>query len=264
MTKRQILPPGIFGHDRTKVTPHYAVMPPEGILPSRMPGFERTEIRFHTSPAMGAGFAQALLVIGPDGGTTAPRHDGLEHFFYVVEGSVSVSAGAATETLAPGGFCYVPAGESHALRNAGASACRVIWIKRPYQPEAGLATPPALFGTRDAVPRVNKHTNGRTWQALLGEGRLAMDMEVNILSFAPGTYFPFVETHIMEHGLFMLEGQGLYLLGGDWHECWADDFIWMGPYVPQQFYATGWGETAYLLYKNVNRDVTFPEMRRPG
>jgi (S)-ureidoglycine aminohydrolase len=82
-----------------------------------------------------------------------------------------------------------------------------------------------------------------------------MDMEVNILSFEPGTYFPFVETHIMEHGLYMLEGQGLYLLGREWHECWAGDFIWMGPYVPQQFYATGWGETAYLLYKDVNRDV---------
>jgi (S)-ureidoglycine aminohydrolase len=53
----------------------------------------------------------------------------------------------------------------------------------------------------------------------------------------------------------MLEGQGLYLLGDDWHEIWADDFIWMGPFCPQQFYPTGFGEAVYLLYKNMNRDV---------
>jgi len=27
--------------------------------------------------------------------------------------------------------------------------------------------------------------------------------------------------------------------------------------VPQQFYCTGWGEAAYLLYKDINRDVRF-------
>ena len=82
-------------------------------------------------------------------------------------------------------------------------------------------------------------------------------MNVNILGFLPGNYFPYVETHIMEHGLYMLEGQGLYLLGGDWHEVQPDDFIWMGPYCPQHFYCTGWSEAAYLLYKDVNRDVRF-------
>ena len=59
----------------------------------------------------------------------------------------------------------------------------------------------------------------------------------------------------MAHGLVMLEGQGLQLLGRDWHEIWTGDFIWMGPYCPQQFFAVGDGEAVYLLYKNVNRDV---------
>lgn len=34
---------------------------------------------------------------------------------------------------------------------------------------------------------------------------------------------------------------GLYLLGREWHEFWTGDFIWMGCYMPQQFYCTGWG-----------------------
>lgn len=31
----------------------------------------------------------------------------------------------------------------------------------------------------------------------------------------------------------------------------------MGPFVSQLFYATGWSESAYPLYKDVNRDVDF-------
>lgn len=248
------IPPGIFGHNRTMVTPHYAVMPPEGILESRLPGFAKTKVHFHTSPQMGARFAQALLVVEPGGGTTGPREDGLEHFFYVLDGQVEIGPTAETRALSAGGYAYVPAGTAYTI--LADTAARIIWIKRRYESAPGLAAPGPLFGSRQEAPRVVKHTTGRAWQYLLGEARMEMDMEVNILSFAPGTYFPFVETHIMEHGLYMLDGQGLYLLGRDWHECWKDDFIWMGPYVPQQFYATGWGETAYLLYKDVNRDVT--------
>jgi len=248
-------PPGIFGHNRTRVTPHYAVMPPQGILESRLPGLTQTLVRFQTSPAMGAAFAQALLEIAPGGGTEAEIDDGLEHFFYVLAGAIDLSAGSLRERLYPGGYAYVPAGETIAI--IAEEASRVVWIKRPYDAVARHDKPAALFGTRASVPRVHKHTDGRYWQHLLPAGNMAFDMEVNILGFAPGTYFPFVETHIMEHGLYMLEGQGLYLLGGEWHECWTDDFIWMGPYCPQQFYCTGWSEAAYLLYKNVNRDVRF-------
>lgn len=255
MTDRQVIPPGIFGANRTMVTPHYAVMPPEGILESRLPGLTGTKIHFHTSPAMGAAFAQALLVVADGGGTEAPWADGLEHFFFVLEGEADLTVGEATSRLTAGGFGYIAAEDSWRLRAIG--ALRAIWIKRPYLGAPGIAPRASFFGHRDAVPKVEKHTSGRAWQMLLGEADLAMDMEINILSFAPGTHFPFVETHIMEHGLYMLQGQGLYLLGRDWHECWTADFVWMGPYVPQQFYCTGWGEAAYLLYKNVNRDVVF-------
>jgi (S)-ureidoglycine aminohydrolase len=249
-------PPGIFGHNRTMVTPHYAVMPPEGILESRLPGWDGTLVRFHTSPAMGARFAQALLEIASGSGTTEPLQDGLEHFFYVVSGTIELASGAQRESLDAGGFAYSPAGAALSLA-AHDGPANVIWIKRPYKTIPGHATPAALFGHRDRVKRRLKHTDGRAWQHLLPDEDLGFDMAVNILSFAPGTHFPFVETHIKEHGLYMLQGQGLYLLGREWHECWTGDFIWMGPYVPQQFYCTGWQEAAYLLYKDINRDVEF-------
>ncbi len=48
-----------------------------------------------------------------------------------------------------------------------------------------------------------------------------------------------VEIHVMEHGLLMLEGGGIYRLGDRWYPVTAGDFIWMAPYCPQWFGALG-------------------------
>lgn len=249
-------PPRSIGHNRSLVTPHYAMMPPEGILVSILPGFERSIIRFQTSPEMGARFAQCLLEIAPDGGTTAPRDDGLEHFLFVVSGAVMVGANDDQQRLTAGGFAYLPTGTRYAIRNAGAEQANVVWVKRRYVALPDIPAPPVRFGHRDSVQKTAFPGQARWRQFLLGHADLAFDFEMNLMGFAPGTHFPAVETHIMEHGLVMLQGQGMQLLARDWHEVWAGDFIWMGPYVPQQFFCTGDGEAVYLLYKNVNRDVT--------
>ena len=129
-------------------------------------------------------------------------------------------------------------------------------MKKRWQPAPGLDVPPAFVKQRDDAAATN-HTGqqGRGFIHLTGYGDLRHDFEMNLMFFEPGTCFPAVETHIMEHGLYMLEGQGLYFLGQDWHEIWAGDFIWMGSFCPQQFYPTGYGRAVYLLYKDVNRDV---------
>lgn len=253
-----VLPAGIFAHSRGVVTPQYAVMPEEGILRSRLPAFEKTDVRVQTSPAMGARFAQILLQIEQGGGTTSPQNDGLEHFFYALDGQIEISIDGSTSTLEPHGFAYVPAGCPYTLKSEHIDGGRVIWIKRPYE-KIDLATPDALVGHRSDVHKDRQeHTNGRYWQHLLGNGDMRFDMEVNILGFEPGVYFPYVETHVMEHGLYMLEGQMIYQLAGDIHEVWATDFIWMSAYCPQFCYCTGWSDAAYLLYKDVNRDISVP------
>ena len=78
---------------------------------------------------------------------------------------------------------------------------------------------------------------------------------MNIFTFPPGASLPVTETHVMEHGLYFLQGQGVYYLGDSWREVQAGDFIWMGPYCPQSFYATGSEPSRYIYYKDVNRDV---------
>ncbi|OWT55707.1 (S)-ureidoglycine aminohydrolase [Candidimonas nitroreducens] len=255
MSKRQIQPPGVFAHHRAALTSHYAVMPPEGILESRIPGISNTTISVQASRSLGAEFAQILLDMRAGGGMDHARNDGLQAFFYVISGQAWLEIDGRSHDLRPGSFAYVPAGANIRLANAGGENARVIWLKKAYEAVEGIRPPKALVSHRDQVEKVNKHTQGRTWQHLLPDEDPAFDFAMNILSFEPGNYFPMIETHVMEHGLYMLEGQGMYLLQADWHECWEGDFIYMAPFCPQFFYATGWSRASYLLYKNVNRDI---------
>ena len=82
---------------------------------------------------------------------------------------------------------------------------------------------------------------------------LRHDMHVNIVNFQPGGVIPFPETHVMEHGLYVLEGKAVYLLNTDWVEVEAGDFMWLRAFCPQACYAGGPGAFRYLLYKDVNR-----------
>ncbi|SEG71949.1 (S)-ureidoglycine aminohydrolase [Bosea lathyri] len=251
------LPPGAIGHNRGVVRPNYAFMPPEGVLVSRLPHFERTIARILAAPVLGARFAQYVLEIEPSGGTRAPfREDGIQHFYYVLSGQALFTVdGGAPQAFTPGSFAYVPPGMAFSLRNDGPEPARVLALRKRYEP-AGLPVPEAIVSHRDAVP-VTNHTGfeGRGFQFLLPYGDMRFDFEMNLMWFKTGACFPDVETHVMEHGLYMLEGQGLYFLGTEWHEIWERDFIWMGGYCPQQFYPTGFADACYLLYKNVNRDV---------
>ncbi|MFW6074659.1 MAG: cupin domain-containing protein, partial [Chloroflexota bacterium] len=196
------LPPGIYAQSRQVVTSQYSVMPPEGVLASRLPGFTDTTVRFLTSPEMGARFAQALLEIEPGGGTTTPRDEGLEHVFYLLSGEVTITIDDEDHQIEPHGYVYVPIGHPYAIKGGGDGQARLIWIKRPYEP-IDLPAPDPVVGRRETAYRVeNPDEPGRYWLRLLPVDDMAFDMEVNILGFEPGVYFPYVETHIMEHGLY--------------------------------------------------------------
>jgi (S)-ureidoglycine aminohydrolase len=81
----------------------------------------------------------------------------------------------------------------------------------------------------------------------------AYDFAVNTMTYDPGAALSMVEIHVMEHGLLMLEGGGIYRLGDSWYPVEAGDFIWMGPYCPQWFGALGKRPAKYLIYKDWRR-----------
>jgi (S)-ureidoglycine aminohydrolase len=253
--------PGAIGHNRGVVKSNYAFIPPEGVLISRLPHMDKTVVRVLAAPVLGANFAQYVLEIEPGGGIVTPfEESNVQHFYYGLSGDATISiASGITEPFSPGSYAYLPPATRFTLHNQSEEPVRVLCLRKRYEPTPGFAVPESILSHRDAVPMTN-HTGleGRGFQFLLPYGDLRFDFEMNLMWFRNGAYFPAVETHVMEHGLFMLQGQGLYFLSNDWHEIWAEDFIWMGGYCPQQFYPTGPGECCYLLYKNVNRDVSLP------
>jgi (S)-ureidoglycine aminohydrolase len=81
----------------------------------------------------------------------------------------------------------------------------------------------------------------------------AYDFAVNTMTYDPGAALSIVEVHVMEHGLLMLEGGGIYRLGDSWYPVEAGDFIWMAAYCPQWFGALGKHPAKYLIYKDWRR-----------
>ncbi len=201
---------------------------------------------------MGTRFIQHELQFEPKGRTRSPLNDGLEHFLFVLEGQLRIDTSGENRDLDQGGFAYLPPGLGYSLRNSGDGTTRVFWTRRRYKP-LDSQKPAPLFGNEKDVPALPCDTYLE--QHLIPyEEDTAYDLAFNLLNFEPGIHFGFVESHIMDHGLYMLQGRGIYWLNGDHHEVQADDFIYMAPYCPQFFYATGWVKGRYLVYKDVNRD----------
>jgi (S)-ureidoglycine aminohydrolase len=242
---------GLVGN-RAVVRRNYAILPPEGVATSVLPEWRDTVSRVLTAPAMGARFAQYLLEVAARGGSVQRLRADVEMFLYVLEGQATLALNGASHLLGPGAFAYGQPGSEFGLE--ATRAARLLWLKKAYAP-FGPAKPADVVGDEARVP-------GETYLGIEGlllktllPAELAYDMAMNIFTFPPGYSLPVTETHVMEHGLYFLEGQGVYYLGNTWSEVRQGDFIWMGPYVPQSFYATSSSPARYLYYKDVHRDV---------
>jgi len=243
--------PGLV-HSRAVVKRNYAILPQAGVAVSVLPEWMKTVARVLTAPAMGARFAEYLLELAPGGGCDETMRDSVEAFFYVLEGEIGLTHDDRARTLRRGGFAYVNPGTRLTVEAHGPA--RLLWLKKVYQP-FGSRGPDDVVGNEADVPgETYMGIDGLVLKTLLPADP-AWDMAMNIFTFPPGYSLPVVETHVMEHGLWMLEGRGVYYLGDTWYEVEAGDFIWMGPFVPQSFYATGTTPSRYLYYKDVNRDV---------
>lgn len=230
----------------------YMLLPQANRVTSVIPNFKDVVAQVLATPQLGAWFAQYELLLSPGGRSVEPIDDGLEHFLYVLEGSMELTLEGKKQPLGQGGYTWFPPGLAYGMRNAQSATSRVLWLRRPYEEVEGLAVPDPIIANEKDVPALPEDTYLE--QHLIPYEDSAFDMGVNLLNFEPGIYFGFVESHVMEHGLYMLAGRGIYWLNGDYHEVQANDFIYMAPYCPQFFYATGWETGRYLVYKDVNRD----------
>ncbi len=230
----------------------YMILPQANRIESMLPNFEKTVAQVLTTPSLVARFVQHELHMEPGGKTGAPLEDEFEHFLFVLEGSLTIEVGGEKKEFNQGGYAYLPVGLAYILENPGNQKNRVLWTRKRYMP-CGPAKPDPIFANEEEVPALPVDTYLEQ-HLIPHEENSVYDLAFNLLNFEPGIYFGFVESHIMEHGLYMLEGSGIYWLNRNYHEVQKNDYIYMAPYCPQFFYATGWAKGRYLLYKEVNRD----------
>ena len=249
--------------DRAVFTESCAVIPKgtmRDIVTSRLPFWEGTRLWVLSRPLSGFAetFSQYIMEVAPGGGSDQPETDAsAASALFVVEGCATLTVDGSVHVLEPGGFAYLPPDVDWALRNNGDQTLRFHWIRKVYEPVAGLALPNVIIANeQDIQPTEMPGTEGK-WATtrFLDPSDLRHDMHVTIVTFEPGAVIPFAETHVMEHGLYVLEGKAVYRLNQDWVEVEAGDYMWLRAFCPQACYAGGPGRFRYLLYKDVNRHM---------
>jgi (S)-ureidoglycine aminohydrolase len=249
--------------DRAIVTEAYTVIPRgvlRDIVTSVFPEWTGTRAWVLNRPVAGGSttFAQSIVEVAPGGGSDHPEPQAeVQSFVFVVSGRLTVSIDGAVHTLEEGGFAYVPAGTAWQAHNNGVEVATFHWIRKRYEVLAGVTAPAPVVGNeRDIEPGAMPETEGK-WRTtrMLDPQDVAFDFGVNIVTFEPGASIPFAETHVMEHGLYVLEGKAVYRLNADWVEVEAGDYMSLRAFCPQACYAGGPSNFRYLLYKDQNRQI---------
>jgi (S)-ureidoglycine aminohydrolase len=233
-----------LGITRSAHRTDHLLQTPDTFVRASLPGMSNATAIVHIGPAGGAQFTEYTAIFEPGGtlGTVStPR------FLYVTDGELVVGGIG----IAKGGYSYQPAGSM--ARISARTEARAVVIEKPYQSLPGMDAPPALVGKENAIEGKPLEGDEALQVRTLLPADSAFDMAVNTMTFLPGASLSMVEIHVMEHGLMMLEGGGIYRLGDHWYPVQAGDFIWMAPYCPQWFGAIGKVPAKYLIYKDWNR-----------
>ncbi len=253
-----------LGRTRSSLKMDHLLQTPDTFIRTPLPGADRVDFVIHAAPRLGADFTMMTAEFAA-GGSLGERARGQQRFLYVLDGEIEVSysnglkakggdaAHGLTEVLGAGGFAFLPGLPSH--RVVARSASRVVIIEKVFQTLPNGEEPAGfVFGNERSVPSEALGGDpGLQVRRLMPDGA-AWDFAVNTMTYDPGASLAQVEIHVMEHGLLMLEGGGIYRLGDSWYPVTAGDFIWMGPYCPQWFGALGKVPAKYLIYKDWFRD----------
>jgi (S)-ureidoglycine aminohydrolase len=242
----------LFGTTRSQLRRSHAVFAPESFVRSDLPGWERSQGVILISPRLGARFVQYVALLETGGRATSPPA-GVERVLYVVEGRVSIAfPGTTARVLEAGGFAYCPPGVAAPLEALAPSRLNIF--EKWYVLRPGIPVPEPVFGNESEIAGAPFLGDPDAVLKVLLPVDLRFDLAVNVFTFQPGAALPQVEMHVMEHGLLMLAGQGVYRLDEEWYPVREGDAIWMAPYCPQWFVAMGKTPARYLYYKDVNRD----------
>ena len=230
-----------FGTTRSRVRRDHALIAPDSFVAAPLPGWRSAKGVVLVAPADGGAVRPVPRADGGRRGRPAPAAAGVERVVFVLEGEVEVELGrrrrprprARRLRLLPAGRRRAAAGD---VGRAGSACSRSGTCRSP-----GVDPPGARVGHEQTSPGEPFLGDPDALLQVLLPDEPAFDLAVNVFTYQPGATLPMVEVHVMEHGLLMLEGQGVYRLGDSWYPVREGDAIWMAPYCPQWFVAMGKG-----------------------
>jgi (S)-ureidoglycine aminohydrolase len=237
-----------LGQTRSSQQPNHLLLTPDTFVRTTLPGMKTCSAILHVSPALGAKFTQytAEFDVGGELGSTPAQR-----FVFVIEGRLKLEVDGKSSELTTRGYAYLPQGLHH--RVTATTGSRVAVIEKHYHALDSLNPPRAIVSNEDAISSHPLGDDPGLQVKCLLPDEISFDFAVNTMVYQPGAALSMVEMHVMEHGLIMLEGGGIYRLGDSWYSVTAGDFIWMGPWCPQWFGAIGKVPAKYLIYKDWNR-----------
>lgn len=240
-----------FGTTRSRVTSQHALITPDSWVWQDLPGWRGAKGVVHISPHVGARFSQATVAL-ETGGFTGGAAEGMERVVWIRSGALSLKLpGGVSHKLVAESFAYLPPDRPHELKATEPSD--IVLFEKRYQ-KAAFEWPDALVGSTADIPAEPFMGDDQARLQTLLPTDTSFDLAVNVFTYQPGATLPQVEIHVMEHGLVMLDGMGVYRLGEAWYPVQEGDVIWMASYCPQWFVAMGKTPARYLYYKDVNRE----------
>jgi (S)-ureidoglycine aminohydrolase len=239
---------------RSVVKRNHAIISPDGYINSKVPGYSDCIVNVIINEQMGARLCQLLITAGKTA-TLSGETKASQIFFYIVKGKATAKIGSDVKSLNDGQFVYVPVNQNYYWDDI-AEGTQILTFHKVYEKLEGHDTPATLFGNAAHVAAPEYMGDPALRLQVLLPDDLSFDMAVNIFTYDSGGHLPMVETHIMEHGLLYLQGQGVYMLDHQWYPIKKGDSIWMAPYCQQWFTAMGKEPAVYIYYKNINRFPT--------
>lgn len=238
------------GFTRSVYKRDHALITPESQVFSPLPEWTNTLGAYLITPALGSHFVMYLAQMKEKSKSGLPPAD-VERFLFVIQGAVKLTnSSGISEKLTVDSFAYLPPNFDHSVKCDSSST--LVVFERRYASLVDHHTK-QIIGSTDKQPLLE--TPGEVFQLRkLLPMSMPYDFNVHIMDFEPGEFLNVKEVHYNQHGLLLLEGQGIYRLGDYWYSVQSGDAIWMAPFVPQWYAALGKTRSRYLLYKDMNRN----------
>ena len=254
------------GFTRSKLKPDYAMIAHESRVYGGLFGWENTNGAYVVSPGMNKATILMTMVSMNTNAKSYVPSPGAWRFAFVLDGKCSIrykdedaEAEVTKEGLTAGEYFYFPMNTEHEIYTDSDNQCELVMYeaftkpKLNGKPDEFPTGQKVIVGETDSLPNIETPGEIFRLKKLLPQ-TLEYDVNFHVMDFAPGETLNVKELHHPQHGLVILEGQGIYRLNDDFMPVQQGDVIYMSPWVTQWYGALGKNRTRYLISKDTHRD----------